>query len=47
VTFKIGKEAIETVDDFNYAESKVAADGGGLLDIEQRISKARSAFAKL
>jgi hypothetical protein len=42
--FKIREEAIETVDDFTYLGS---ADGRGLLDINQKKSKARSAFAKL
>jgi hypothetical protein len=45
--FKIGEEAIETVDDFTYMGSKIAADGGGLLDVEQGINKATGAFAKL
>jgi exonuclease III len=45
--FRIGEEMIESVEDFTYLGSKVAADGGGLSDINHRINKARGAFAKL
>jgi hypothetical protein len=45
--FKIAEKATETVDDFTYVGFKIAADGGGLLDVEQRKNKTRGAFAKL
>jgi hypothetical protein len=44
--FKIG-EAIERVDDFLYLGSKIDANGGTLLDVQQRINKARGAFSRL
>jgi hypothetical protein len=39
---------VEDTADFTYLGSNVAADrdGGGVLDIEQKIKKARGAFAK-
>jgi hypothetical protein len=45
--FKIGEEPIERVDDFLYLGSKIDEDGGTLLDIQQRINKARGAFSRL
>jgi hypothetical protein len=45
--FKIGQETIERVDDFLYLGSKVGETGGTLLDIQQRINKARGAFSRL
>jgi hypothetical protein len=45
--FKIGEEAIERVDDFLYLGSKIDENGGTLLNIQQRINKARGAFSRL
>jgi hypothetical protein len=45
--FRIGEEAIERVDDFLYLGSKIDENGGTLLDIQQRINKARDAFSRL
>jgi hypothetical protein len=45
--FKIGEEAIERVDDFLYLGSKIDENGGTLLDIQQRMNKARGAFSML
>ncbi len=45
--FKIGEEAIERVDDFLYLGSKIDENGGTLLDIQQRMNKARGAFSRL
>jgi hypothetical protein len=45
--FRIGGEAIERVDDFLYLGSKIDENGGTLLDIQQRINKARIAFSRL
>ena len=45
--FRIGEEVIERVDDFLYLGSKIDEDGGTLLDIQQRINKARGAEKRL
>jgi hypothetical protein len=45
--FRIGGEAIERVDDFLYLGSKIDENGGTLLDIQQRINKARGAISRL
>ncbi len=45
--FKIGEEAIERVDDFLYLGSMIDENGGTLLDIQQRINKARDTFSRL
>jgi hypothetical protein len=45
--FRIGEEAIQRVDDFLYLGSKIDENGGTLLDIQQRIIKARGAFSML
>jgi hypothetical protein len=45
--FKNGEEAIERVDDFLYLGSKIDENRGTLLDIQQRINKARGAFSRL
>lgn len=45
--FKIEEEAIERVDDFLYLESKIDENEGTLLDIQQRINKARGTFSRL
>jgi hypothetical protein len=45
--FRIGEEAIERVDDSLYLGSKIDENGGTLLDIQQRINKARVAFSRL
>jgi endonuclease/exonuclease/phosphatase family metal-dependent hydrolase len=46
-SFKINGADIETVDDFTYLGSVVAADGGTPKDISSRINKARATFSKL
>jgi hypothetical protein len=45
--FRIGEEAIERVDDFLYLGSKIDENGGTILDVQQRINKARGAFYRL
>ena len=43
----INHNPVETVDDFTYLGSVISADNGTKKDINTRLSKARSAFARL
>jgi hypothetical protein len=45
--FRIGEKVIERVDDLLYLGSKIDENGGTLLDVQQRINKARGAFSRL
>ncbi len=45
--FRIGEEVIERVDDFLYLGSKIGENGGTILDVQQRVNKARGAFSRL
>ncbi len=45
--FRIGEEVIERVDDFLYLGAKIDENGGTILDVQQRINKARGAFSRL
>jgi hypothetical protein len=44
---RVGEEVVERADDFLYLGSKIDENGGTLLDIQQKINKARGAFFRL
>jgi hypothetical protein len=45
--FRIGEEAIQRVDDFLYLGAKIDENGGTILNVQQRINKARGALSRL